>query len=161
MGYEFKPEDIRANIRYYEKITSHGSTLSQVIHAWVTSRSNRKKSWNSFKKALLSDFRDVQGGTTPEGIHLGAMAGTVDIIQRCYTGMEIRDDALWFNPMLPNEIKELKFQIRYRSHWIQIRLSQTKIYIDFDKGWGEPVRIIINGTEKTFDKKQLFEMEYT
>ncbi|HZH71834.1 MAG TPA: glycosyl hydrolase family 65 protein, partial [Mariniphaga sp.] len=124
-------------------------------------RSNRKKSWSSFKKALLSDFQDVQGGTTPEGIHLGAMAGTVDIIQRCYTGMEIRDDALWFNPMLPNEIKELKFQIRYRSHWIQIRLSQTKIYIDFDKGWGEPVRIIINGTEKTFDKKQLFEMEYT
>ncbi|HZH71333.1 MAG TPA: glycoside hydrolase family 65 protein, partial [Mariniphaga sp.] len=83
MGYEFKPEDIRANIRYYEKITSHGSTLSQVIHAWVTSRSNRKKSWSSFKKALLSDFQDVQGGTTPEGIHLGAMAGTVDIIQRC------------------------------------------------------------------------------
>ena len=29
---------------------------------------------------------DTQGGTTKEGIHLGAMAGTIDILQRCYTG---------------------------------------------------------------------------
>jgi hypothetical protein len=29
-----------------------------------------------------------QGGTTAEGIHLGAIAGTVDLLQRCYSGLE-------------------------------------------------------------------------
>jgi trehalose/maltose hydrolase-like predicted phosphorylase len=40
----------------------------------------------------LLDFR--QDGTTPEGIHLGAMADTVDIIQRCYTGLDVHGDVL-------------------------------------------------------------------
>src|SRR5690606_10008803 len=159
--YEFLPENIPENIRYYNKITSNGSTLSQIINAWVSSRSHRELSWYSFRQALLSDFQDVQGGTTPEGIHLGAMAGTVDIIQRCYTGMEVRDAALWFNPLLPQEIKELSFRIRYRSHLIHVRLNQKKIYIAFDKGWGEPIRIIINGVEKTFDKKEAVEIDYS
>lgn len=159
LGYDFTADDIPGNIRYYSKITSHGSTLSRVIHAWVSSRLHRRQSWYSFRQALLSDFRDVQGGTTPEGIHLGAMAGTVDIIQRCYTGMEIREDALWFNPRLPAEIKELKFQIRYRSHWIQLRLNQQKMWIDFDKGWADPVKIIINGKTKIFDRNDSAEFE--
>ena len=152
LGYKFKHESIPRNIDYYRKITSHGSTLSQVIFSWVTARSNRKRSWDNFRKALLSDFRDIQGGTTPEGIHLGAMAGTVDLIQRCYTGLEIRDDVLWFNPRLPDEIEELKFQIRYRSHWINIRLNQQKMWINFDRGWAGPVKVNINGTSKIFDR---------
>lgn len=159
LGYEFLPEYIPENILYYNKITSHGSTLSQVINAWVSSRSHRKQSWYSFRQALLSDFHDVQGGTTPEGIHLGAMAGTVDIIQRCYTGMEIREDALWFNPRLPDEIKELNIQIRYRSHWIQVRLNKQKMWIEFDKGWADPVTVKINGKTKIFDRNDSAEFE--
>ena len=159
MGYPFKPERIPATIKYYEDITAHGSTLSQVIYAWVYSRSHRRLSWLRFKKALMSDFNDVQGGTTPEGIHLGAMAGTIDIIQRCYMGMEIREDTLWLNPRLPDEIIEINFQIRYRSHWIKLKVNQKKIYIRFDKGWAEPVKININGTTKIFDRNDSAEFE--
>ena len=150
LGYEFKPEYIPKNIDYYQKITSHGSTLSQVIHSWVYARSDRERSWKSFEKALLSDINDVQGGTTPEGIHLGAMAGTVDIIQRCYTGLEIRDDVLWLNPRLPHEIEEIKFHIRYRSHWIKLKINHKKLWIDFDKGWADPVEINVCGKSKLF-----------
>lgn len=150
LGYVFKPEFIPKNIDYYQKITSHGSTLSQVIHSWVYARSDRERSWESFKKALMSDINDVQGGTTPEGIHLGAMAGTADIIQRCFTGLEIRDDILWLNPRLPKEIEELKFHIRYRSHWIKLRINHKKLWIDFDKGWADPVWINVQDKSKLF-----------
>ena len=88
------------------------------------------------------------------------MSGTVDIIQRCYTGMEIRDDVLWFNPRLPDEIEELKFQICYRSHWISIRLNQKKLRLDFDKGWADPVKININGKTKIFDRKDSAEFDF-
>ncbi|MBV9197546.1 MAG: hypothetical protein JO168_25720 [Solirubrobacterales bacterium] len=37
---------------------------------------------------------DIQGGTTREGIHLGVMAGTLDLVQRAYLGTEIRGDVL-------------------------------------------------------------------
>ena len=150
LGYDIKEESIPKKIDYYEKITSNGSTLSQVIHSWVLARSDRERSWKSFKKALLSDFNDVQGGTTPEGIHLGAMAGTVDIIQRCYTGLEIRDDVLWLNPRLPREIEEITIHIRYRSHWIKLKINHKKLWIDFDKGWANPVKINVQGNSKLY-----------
>ena len=47
-----------------------------------------------FVEALRSDVADVQGGTTAEGIHLAAMAGTVDVLQRCFAGVETRGDVL-------------------------------------------------------------------
>jgi trehalose/maltose hydrolase-like predicted phosphorylase len=151
LGYDFEPGSIPRNIEYYQAITSHGSTLSQVIHSWVYARSDREKSWKSFKKSLLSDYKDIQGGTTAEGIHLGAMAGTVDLVQRCYTGLEIRDDVLWLNPRLPAEIKKIELHIRYRSHWIKIKINQKKLWIDFDKGWAKPVEINVRGQKKIFE----------
>ena len=48
--------------------------------------------------ALTSDVEDVQGGTTREGIHMGVMAGTLDLMQRAYLGTEIRDEVLYFEP---------------------------------------------------------------
>ncbi|MEJ8804552.1 glycoside hydrolase family 65 protein [Pontibacter sp. H249] len=150
MGYTFKPESIQENIAYYEGRTSHGSTLSKIVHSWVLARSDRKRSWTNFKIALMSDVEDVQGGTTPEGIHLGAMAGTVDLVQRCFTGLEIREDVLWFNPVLPDEIGCLNFQVRYRSHWLSLQLTHNKMTITFDKGWSREVKIGVLGKVYTF-----------
>lgn len=92
LGYHLEPETIPRAIEYYLHRTSHGSTLSRVVHSWVLARSDRARSWSLFNEALEADISDTQGGTTREGIHLGAMAGTVDIMQRCYTGLELRDD---------------------------------------------------------------------
>ncbi|MFO7874321.1 MAG: glycosyl hydrolase family 65 protein [Bacteroidales bacterium] len=161
LGYNFEPDIIPKNIAYYSKRTSHGSTLSQVIHAWVYARSNRSRSWKRFKTALMSDFKDIQGGTTHEGIHLGAMAGTMDLIQRCYSGLEIRDDVLWFNPMLPEDINHMAFYVRYRSHWIKLDITHKKISVTFCKGWANPVYIGVKGKKYFFktDEQKEFSLQ--
>lgn len=123
IGYPFEHETIPRNIEYYLERTSHGSTLSRVVHSWVLARSRREVSWHLFQDALESDVLDIQGGTTHEGIHLGAMAGTVDIIQRAYTGIETRGDVLRFNPVLPKGLKSVEFEIRYRGHWLEVRIT--------------------------------------
>ncbi len=157
LGYSFGLEDIEKNIRYYQERTSHGSTLSKLVHSWVYASINRKHSWKSFREALISDFKDVQGGTTPEGIHLGAMAGTVDLIQRCYTGLEIHDDVLWLDPQLPENIVTLNLSIRYRSHWFSLYINHDTIKIQFEKGWAPPVEIGIRGETFLFEKNTLKE----
>src|SRR4029079_10797439 len=43
-----------------------------------------------FQQVLKSDVADIQGGTTPEGIHLAPMVGSVDLLQRCFTGPDPR-----------------------------------------------------------------------
>ncbi|MFO7607418.1 MAG: glycosyl hydrolase family 65 protein [Desulfurivibrionaceae bacterium] len=129
LGYLFEYETIPKNIEYYNTRTSHGSTLSRVVHAWVLTRSDRARSWKFFLEALESDVADIQGGTTPEGIHLGAMAGAVDILDRAYTGLAVRNDVLWFNPVLPEEVGRLHIHIRYRGHSLEVDITGKKLQI--------------------------------
>ncbi len=141
LGYELEDDAIPRNIDYYMKRTSHGSTLSQVVHSWVLARSKRELSWHLFKEALESDVSDIQGGTTAEGIHLGAMAGTIDVIQRCYTGLETRQDMLWLNPFLPNDLSRLRFDIRYRGHWIGFDITQDKAKLSSQPSRAAPIDV--------------------
>jgi trehalose/maltose hydrolase-like predicted phosphorylase len=154
MGYSFDHSAISRTIDYYHNRTSHGSTLSRLVFSWVLSRADRKRSWHLYEKALVSDFSDVQGGTTPEGIHLGAMAGTVDMMQRCYTGLEVRDDVLWLNPRLPENVDELRMRFRYRSHWIMLKICCDKMTVNVEEGWGNPIQIGVAGTVEEIRRKQ-------
>ncbi|HEX6469774.1 MAG TPA: glycosyl hydrolase family 65 protein [Streptosporangiaceae bacterium] len=117
LGYPYDPGLIPRTIAYYMARTSHGSTLSALVHAWVLARSDGEDSWRFFLETLNADVDDLQRGTTAEGVHLGAMAGTVDLVQRCYAGVETHGEVLRLNPRLPAMINELRFELRYRGHW--------------------------------------------
>lgn len=141
LGYHFDRGIIPDTVNYYIQRSSHGSTLSRLVYSWVFSRSDREESYQVFKESLKSDFEDIQGGTTAEGIHLGAMAGTVDMVQRCYTGLEIRGGILWLNPRLPKEIKGFNMRIRYRGHWIWLHFTQRRVEVSFESGRSPQIQI--------------------
>lgn len=141
LGLPFEYSTIPRNIEYYLRRTCHGSTLSRVVHSWVLARSDRAGSWKLFTEALKSDVSDTQGGTTAEGIHLGAMAGTEDLIQRGYTGLECRDDVLWLNPCLPDKMRSLKLRIRYRGQSLELEVTQEQLRISALHGTAEVVQI--------------------
>lgn len=100
-----------------------------------------------FAQALQSDVVDIQDGTTAEGVHLGAMAGTVDIVQRVWTGIEIKDDLLRFNPQLPVDIEHLELRIRYRGHSIDLRLDHDTLTLHAHTGTTAPIALLV-GEEK-------------
>jgi alpha,alpha-trehalase len=112
--------------------TSHGSTLSGIVHSWVIARRDRGRSWDLFVDALESDITDVQGGTTSEGIHLGAMSGTVDLLQRAYTGLNTREGVLWFDPALPDPVRELSINIRYHGMWLSVKITPSSLVVTSD-----------------------------
>ncbi len=141
LGYPFTRDTIPRNLEYYLKRTSHGSTLSAVVHSWVLARSDRPRSWQLFTNALESDISDVQGGTTAEGIHLGAMGGTVDLVQRGHTGIVTRGGVLWFNPRLPEEWAKMCMRLRYREHSLEVNISGTRLRVRSIAGPDRPVRI--------------------
>jgi len=160
MNYPFSEELISNNISYYRQRTSHGSTLSKVVMSRVLARENREESWHNFEKAVVSDFSDVQGGTTPEGIHLGAMVGTIDLIHRCYTGLETRDDTLFFNPHLPNNLKKIRLRLYYRGHWLLINIDQREMCIKEDGGWNNFIKIDVLGKVCSFDNQDTITVDY-
>ena len=141
LGYTLAHETIPKNIDYYIRRTAHGSTLSRVVHSWVLARQDRERSWKLFNEALFSDLTDIQGGTTPEGIHLGAMAGTVDQVQRCFTGIVTRNDVLWLNPALPAELSKLRLQLRYRGYFLRIDVCCDHVTVTSLRNKEYPIRL--------------------
>jgi alpha,alpha-trehalase len=130
LGYTFEPASIPRTIAYYHARTAHGSTLCRVTMAWVLARSERAGSWRLFHEALVSDVADIQGGTTREGIHLGAMAGTIDLVTRCYTALELRGDVLWVNPRLPEGLRRLRLLVRYRGHTLELTVGPGTLEVN-------------------------------
>ena len=141
LGYDWEPGSAARTIDYYDQRTSHGSTLSFIAHAGVLAAIDPEHSWERFLVALESDVGDVQGGTTKEGIHLGVMAGTVDLIQRAYTGAEIRDGVLYFAPTLTGKLDGLSFPMQVRGTPIRVTIGGGELTVVITGGFSRPVRV--------------------
>ena len=144
LGYPFEYETIPRNIAYYVDRSSQGSTLSRVVSAWVLARSDRPRAMHFFAEALQSDVGDIQHGTTAEGVHLGAMAGTIDFVQRVLTGIEVRDNVLRLHPELPGEIERLDMRVRYRGHSLCLRLTHDSLTIHGSDSSAPPISLSID-----------------
>jgi beta-phosphoglucomutase family hydrolase len=169
LNYHFEPDMIPKNISYYVPQTANYSTLSRVAIAWVLSRMNRPGawqllsnmsgekdgdgkqsmsntsypvSWDIFKLAVAAD---LESGATPEGIHLGAMAGTVDIVQRCYTGIVTRNDVLWINPCLPDALTRLSFHLQYRQQTVKLEITKRKVTVSTADSAVAPIKVGFEG----------------
>jgi trehalose/maltose hydrolase-like predicted phosphorylase len=142
LGYEYGPDTARKNIDYYDRRTSHGSTLSFVTHAGALAAIEPESSWERFMVALESDVGDVQGGTTKEGIHMGVMSGTLDLVQRGYVGSEIRDGVLYFEPRLADRLEGLSFAMQFRRTPLRVTLERGELTVVADaEGFSRPVRV--------------------
>ena len=145
LGYPFDGSTLARNYAYYHPRTVHGSTLSAVVHAAVSVRCEPEHTHAHFLNALRGDVADLRAGTTKEGIHLGAAAASVDLVQRVYTGLELRDDTLSFDPAFPAEMGELTFSLNFRSAWLDLRFAAGEVCVHPRAGGPESVRIAVRG----------------
>jgi trehalose/maltose hydrolase-like predicted phosphorylase len=142
LGYDYPADLEKRNVAYYDQRTSHGSTLSFVTHAGVLAALDPESSWERFLVALRSDADDIQGGTTKEGIHVGVMAGTLDLVQRCYAGTHVRDDVVYFDPRLPGRLESLSFSMQFRQTPIHVALTGDRLALAIHtEAVSRPVRV--------------------
>jgi trehalose/maltose hydrolase-like predicted phosphorylase len=144
LGYELDDDIWRRTVDYYLRRTSHGSTLSELVHGLVLAKARRADAWQYVHEALEADIADIQGGTTGEGIHLGAMAGTLDLVQRGLTGLETREDALWLDPVPLPALSEYGFTLRYRGHWgIGVRRRSGRLELSVPGSEESAIRVVL------------------
>ncbi len=133
MGYRLPPDYPERNMAYYLPRTTHGSTLSRVVHASLAVDAGEYDlGWRLYREALVSDYHDIQGGTTAEGIHTGVMAGTVMLAMTAFGGVNFHGDMPRINPKLPREWKKLTFAFTFkRVHYhLSVTHDQAEITAD-------------------------------
>ena len=145
---------VRENYAYYEPRTSHGSTLSKVVHSIISSYllNGHETAWNWFAEALKSDIQDTQGGTTQEGIHCGVMAGTIDTVTRYFTGIAFHNDMLNIKPNLPSHWKRFETNLTFRGSWYRIVLTSNSTSITLKESAAEELPALVCGHPVTLKK---------
>ncbi|MGH3988299.1 MAG: glycosyl hydrolase family 65 protein, partial [Pseudonocardiaceae bacterium] len=162
LGYQYTPRLIPSTVDFYRRCTSHGSTLSKVVHAWVMARSDRPAAWQFFLDALEADVAGHLGGTTGEGIHLGAMAGTLDLLQRAFTGLETRGEVLHLEPSLPDELASMSFRLHYRHHHgLEVYVDHDRVIISGRAHPAPPLTVRVRGEDHRLDPSGAVEVPLT
>ncbi|MCX6270297.1 MAG: beta-phosphoglucomutase family hydrolase [Bacteroidetes bacterium] len=146
LDYQLPADYLQRNLEYYFKRTSHGSTLSRIVHARLAALAgNMDMSWELYCEALSSDYYDIQGGTTAEGIHAGVMGGTIQIALSTYAGINVNGPVLSLSPNLPPAWKSISCKLTFRGVAYQLKIAGESLTATADKN----ASITVNG--KSFD----------
>jgi trehalose/maltose hydrolase-like predicted phosphorylase len=144
-GYRFDAAMAERTIAYYEPRTSHGSSLSGVVHAVVDLRWGRADAWQRFESAVQFDVTRAREGQSTGGIHLAAMAGALDLLARCIAGVEAGVEMLEFDlcPAAPR--LEIRLPLLYRGSRVEVWRTRDALVIATGDDWPEGSRIAFRG----------------
>ncbi|MBN1340178.1 MAG: beta-phosphoglucomutase family hydrolase [Bacteroidales bacterium] len=146
MGYRLPDDYLQKNLEYYLQRTSHGSTLSRVVHAHLANMTgDTKLSWDLYLDALTSDYNDIQGGTTGEGIHAGVMAGTILVALFSFAGLNPGLEIPRFDPKLPEHWRAIQFRFGFRGVKYFIDLTRENISIRQENPENKSVEVEVKG----------------
>jgi len=149
-GYAAEDGLLRKNFDYYVNRTSHGSTLSRLVHAHLANLAGyRDLSWDLYMHALKSDYVDTQGGTTKEGIHAGVMTGTVWLALTSYAGLDLTGDMIAIFPRLPEAWKGMRFGIEFRGNRYSFAVCSDNVKAKVESDNNGTVDLAICGEKHT------------
>ncbi len=149
-GYSVKDDLLRVNFDYYFQGTSHGSTLSKMVHSYLANLiGDRELSWQLYVEALKSDYVDIQGGTTKEGIHTGVMAGTAVLALKAYAGLDLDGEQVSISPCLPAVWREVRFNVGFRGDRYYFVVTPQSVEVKVDSARKETVDVIVRGHRTT------------
>ena len=130
------------SFRYYEKITTHDSTLSKCIFSIMASYLGLKdEALKYFGSCSETDLRDTHKNTR-DGIHTANMGGSYLAITMGFAGLRIKKEGISLAPALPDKWNSYGFSIRYRGSKIHVEVDKDRVIVTTS----QPVCISIYGT---------------
>lgn len=114
LGYAFDQSALERTCRYYFDRTMHRSSLSRVIYAGALAEADSDASLDLFRQALWTDLDGPKAKTVAEGVHMGAMGGVIDVLQRRYFGLTATIDGLRFFPSYPAGLCTMRIDVELR-----------------------------------------------
>ena len=116
-------ETIRRSFEYYEKVTTHDSSLSTCIYSIVASKLGQKdKAYAYFGDSAKLDLFNLHHNTK-DGIHTANMGGNYMAIVYGFGGLRLKESGIYFAPSLPEQWESYKFKINYENSQIQVEVK--------------------------------------
>lgn len=134
---------------YYEKITTHDSSLSRSIFSALAARIGLKnKAYSYFMDTVKTDLIDLQKNTQ-DGLHIANLGGSWLTVVSGFGGLQVKNGSLTIANHLPDEWKKLSIRLQFQGRLLEINYLPSKTDVSILSG--EPLKIIVDGVEKTLD----------
>ncbi len=138
-------ETIQNSFEYYEKITTHDSSLSACIFSIVAAKLGKEeKAFSYFGESTKLDLMDLQKNTK-YGIHTANMGGNYMAIVYGFGGFRLKESGISFSPMLPENWTGYRFRVSYEDSRLIIGVSRENC--TFFLEYGKPKKIKVYGKE--------------
>lgn len=140
----FTVEEKRRNYEFYERMTTHDSSLSTSIFSIVACEiGSFKKAYRYFLSTARLDLDDYTGNTG-DGIHAANMAGAWMCLVYGFAGMRVENGTLSFHPYLPEGWEEYRFKLIFQGRLIGVKVNCEGASFELIRG--ERMEIISRGT---------------
>ncbi|MBL4834633.1 MAG: glycoside hydrolase family 65 protein [Pseudomonas sp.] len=145
LGYSMSASDLERTLNYHLAHITHESSLSRAVCAGALASFDGDQSWHYFCETLHVDLDAGTDRGACEGVHLGAMSGSLDTLQRHYLGIRPMPDGLGIFPAIPLQLPDLELGLIYRGARIGIWLDGGKIGVESVSNNNRPVNVIHSG----------------
>ncbi|GEO57105.1 glycoside hydrolase family 65 protein [Companilactobacillus bobalius] len=147
---DISKEQLIKEFDYYERITTHDSSLSRSIFSALAARLGLKeKAYSYFLDTAKTDLIDLQGNTN-DGLHIANLGGSWIAIVAGFGGVQIKNNMLYIQNNLPNAWDKMSIRIQYKGRLLNIDYSQDDVQVKIISG--DPVNVMINGVKSTVKK---------
>ena len=134
-------DTMRKSFRYYEKITTHDSSLSPPIFSIVAARLGLEdRAYQYFGDSAKLDLKNLHRNTK-DGIHTANMAGTFLTIVYGFGGLRLKEQGISIWPILPEKWERYTFNFLYENSRIKVNMTPNECIITLEKGRQKPIKI--------------------
>jgi alpha,alpha-trehalose phosphorylase len=120
---QFSLDDKRRDFDFYERVTTHDSSLSSCIFSMIAAEVGyRDKAYAYFMETARLDL-DNTHANTQYGVHTAAMAGTWLGVSHGFAGMRLTDTGLRFAPTLPDKWSSYRFKLHVHGALLEVAVD--------------------------------------
>lgn len=153
---EQSEQTMKHSLEYYEKITTHDSSLSTCIFSIMASRLGMtEKAYDYFGDSAKLDLFNTHKNTK-DGIHTANMGGNYMAIIYGFGRVRIKEQGLFLAPILPKDWNTYEFYLMYHSSRISVTVNKTGCEIELLEGMEQEVFIYGEKFRLIKEEKQIF-----
>jgi alpha,alpha-trehalose phosphorylase len=131
---KFSKEQKKRDYDYYEKVTTHDSSLSPCIFSIVACDIGyNEKAYEYFMRTARMDLDDHHGNTK-DGIHAANMAGSWMGIVFGFGGFRLYNNKIKFNPIIPDKWSRYSFRVNYKGSLIKVEVEKNLVRLSLLEG---------------------------
>ena len=152
-------EVMKKSYEYYEKITTHDSSLSTCVFSIVASRLGMKeKAYSYFGDSAKLDLMNTHNNTK-HGIHTANMGGCYMAIVNGFACLRVNENEISLAPSIPEKWNGYRFKFVYRGRLIKVTVDKENVSLELIEGDELAIKVYGKMMKISSNEKKVLNME--